>query len=101
MKGVTDSMTDFEKAIVILGQHGDSFMWPDGSIIPSHEMHAAFETALNVLKQNAPVPPETGASVDFGDMLTRWYLCGKCHEPIDRGDRFCRHCGRMVGWHDC
>lgn len=27
-----------------------------------------------------------------------WYQCGACKFPIDKGDRFCRWCGRAVKW---
>jgi DnaJ-class molecular chaperone len=23
-----------------------------------------------------------------------WYVCPECHGAVDRGDRWCRHCGQ-------
>ena len=25
-----------------------------------------------------------------------WFVCPECHGAIDKGDRFCRHCGQAV-----
>lgn len=30
--------------------------------------------------------------------MTHWYACGACDASVDRGDRFCRRCGRVLVW---
>ena len=27
-----------------------------------------------------------------------WWVCGDCHGTIDRGDIYCRNCGRKIKW---
>ena len=44
------------------------------------------------------VKPGIGENVEFDGLLSRWYTCVECRTPIDRGDRYCRTCGRMVRW---
>ena len=33
-----------------------------------------------------------------GNGTTQFYVCGKCEEAIDPGDKYCRHCGKAVKW---
>ena len=45
--------------------------------------------ALTMLKEQEPVEIEME-----GGGSTWWYVCEECRGSVDRGDRFCRHCGR-------
>ena len=45
-----------------------------------------------------PVEPERLTVLDFGSFETTVYLCGACRMPIERGDKFCKHCGKKVKW---
>ena len=44
--------------------------------------------------------PSIGGVRDFGVISSHWYRCGypECGFPIDRGDIYCRHCGKPIGW---
>ena len=35
---------------------------------------------------------------EFDHICTMAYQCGACREPIDRGDKYCKHCGEAVDW---
>ena len=53
---------------------------------------------LALLKAQEPVEPTIGGA-EWGSLMgSRWYECGACEYPIDKGDRYCRHCGRPVKW---
>ena len=41
--------------------------------------------------------PVIGETVEFGQ-VSRWYQCGVCGHPVDRGDLYCRMCGAAVIW---
>ena len=45
--------------------------------------------ALSLLKEQEPVEIEIE-----GGGSTWWYVCEECHGAVDRGDKYCRHCGR-------
>ena len=38
-----------------------------------------------------------GETVEFG-LTERWYQCGVCGHPVDRGDLYCRMCGAAIIW---
>lgn len=46
--------------------------------------------------------PSIGGARDFGVISSHWYRCGypECGFPIDRGDIYCRHCGKPIGWEE-
>lgn len=48
-------------------------------------------------KAQEPVEPSIGGDAD-GMHGNWWYTCGWCHEQIDRGDKYCRWCGKAVKW---
>lgn len=53
--------------------------------------------ALTLLKEQEPITPCIRGEEGFSyNDLTRQYGCGLCGKPIDRGDEFCRHCGKAV-----
>lgn len=55
--------------------------------------------ALALLKGQEPITPCIRVEEGFSyNDLTRQYGCGSCGKPIDRGDGFCRHCGKKVKW---
>ena len=41
--------------------------------------------------------PVIGETVEFG-LTERWYQCGVCGHPVDRGDLYCRMCGAAIIW---
>lgn len=45
------------------------------------------------LIQEDPAPAEVE-----GGGSSWWWVCGDCHGTIDRGDIYCRHCGRKIKW---
>lgn len=51
--------------------------------------------ALALLKEQEAVAPNIVNSDVFWSC---WYVCGSCDNPIDPGDKFCRHCGKAVKW---
>ena len=53
--------------------------------------------AIDLLRAQKPVKPSIGGDAD-GMHGNWWYTCGACHEQIDRGDKYCRWCGRAVKW---
>lgn len=57
--------------------------------------------ALALLKeQEQKYVPSIGGAREFGTVSSHWYKCGypECGFPIDRGDIYCRHCGKPIGW---
>ena len=52
------------------------------------------DDAIELLKEKLPVVAE----VEGG--TTWWYVCGNCHTAIDRKDKYCRECGRLVKWYN-
>ena len=55
----------------------------------------ALNDALELLKEQKAVAPITQSSVYDPD--TWFYVCGSCKKGvIDRGDKFCRWCGKPV-----
>lgn len=60
--------------------------------------HLALD-AINLLEEQEPIAPCIRGEEGFSyNDLTRQYGCGSCGKPIDRGDEFCRHCGKAVKW---
>lgn len=60
----------------------------------------ALREAAGLLERMEPAEPEKLTVLDFGSFETTVYLCGACRMPIERGDKFCKHCGREVRWSD-
>ena len=59
----------------------------------------AKEMVEELLKEQEAVEPVTESSVYDPD--TWFFICGSCKKGfIDRGDKFCRLCGRSVKWDD-
>ena len=58
----------------------------------------ACEDAIAFLREQNPVKPQIGETTEFGGLVSRWYMCGECGQPIDAGDLHCRRCGRTVRW---
>jgi predicted amidophosphoribosyltransferase len=57
-------------------------------------MEELLTDALSLLKEQEPVDPAIG-----GNQNSCWYfICPRCQLAIDKGDKYCRHCGRAVKW---
>lgn len=54
--------------------------------------------ALALLKAHEPVEPDIEGNVEYDGHGSWWHVCGACRQPIDKGDKFCRWCGRAVKW---
>ena len=55
------------------------------------------QDALALLKEQeavVPLRPRARGRVE------RFWVCGECGAEIDKGDRFCRYCGRETKWED-
>ena len=57
----------------------------------SFKMSEILHTAANNLEKSIPHQMEVE-----GGGTSWWYVCPNCHGAIDKGDRFCRHCGQAV-----
>ena len=56
--------------------------------------YTLLQDALELLKEQEPVDPAIG-----GNQNSCWYfICPRCQLAIDKGDQYCRHCGRAVKW---
>jgi hypothetical protein len=55
----------------------------------------AMEMAAELLARDIPASAEIE-----GGGHTWFYVCGKCHGAINRGDKFCRHCGNAISWQE-
>ena len=40
----------------------------------------------------------TEPEIEGDARATWWYVCGECHTAIDRCDKYCRQCGRVILW---
>lgn len=58
---------------------------------------AAKITKEYAVDNDISVKPETGGTPRTS---TWWFVCGACRTAIDRGDLFCRKCGRPIGWEE-
>lgn len=58
----------------------------------------AINGAIDLLKEQEPVPPIKQYDGNPKFWTSWWYVCGNCETPIDCCDKFCRRCGRMVKW---
>ena len=45
-----------------------------------------------------PCAPDIEGNTEHDGHGSWWYVCGACRQPIDKGDRYCRHCGNGVIW---
>ena len=65
------------------------------------EMREAAWDALRaieaVIVRMDPARPNQTEVKEF-DEICYLYTCGVCDAPIDRVDRYCRHCGKKVAW---
>lgn len=44
--------------------------------------------------------PTIACADNYDELCPSWYQCSACKFPIDKGDRYCRYCGRAVKWND-
>lgn len=58
------------------------------------------DDALELLKAQEAVEPDIAGNVEYDGHGSWWYVCGACRQPIDKGDKFCRWCGKAVKWGD-
>jgi hypothetical protein len=89
-------MTDLEK--VIKGLEETEIMLSQAvdrgggmSVIGAFKCLNSVTDTIAMLKEQEPVEMEIE-----GGGSTWWYVCEECHGAVDRGDRFCRHCGRPL-----
>ena len=97
-------MPDREKVIegqkqVILHLHRMSEVCYDGDVPYYEDLRDKAEDALELLNEQEPAEGMRMFDDDI-DNCEWWYACGKCREPIDYKDQYCRHCGREVKWDD-
>lgn len=55
------------------------------------------DDALALLKEQEAVEPLRPRA---RGRVERFWVCGECGAEIDKGDRFCRYCGRETKWED-
>lgn len=62
--------------------------------------HLLLDTLTLLKEPEQKYVPSIGWTRDFGAISGRWYRCGypECGFPINRGDIYCRHCGKPIGW---
>ena len=53
--------------------------------------------ALALLKEQEAVEPLRPRA---RGRVERFWVCGECGAEIDKGDGFCRYCGRETKWED-
>lgn len=58
----------------------------------------ALREAAGLLECMEPAEPEKITGLDFGEFTTTVYLCGACRMLIERGDVYCKHCGKPIKW---
>lgn len=64
-----------------------------------HELaHDAGILISELLKAQEPMGPDIEGNVEYDGHGSWWHVCGACRQPIDKGDKFCRWCGRPVKW---
>ena len=83
-------MIEYERIISDLEQCLDDSVV---AVVPADTV----EEVIALLKAKEPVELLIGGDAD-GMHGNWWYICGHCHEPIDRWDKYCRCCGRGVKW---
>ena len=67
---------------------------PDAGWCDSAEL---WKDALALLKEQEAVEPLRPRA---RGRVERFWVCGECGAEIDKGDRFCRYCGRETKWED-
>ena len=82
-KGTLSALTH---AIRMMKAHDTMTISCNGSFI------AMLEEARELI-QDDPVQAEVE-----GGGSSWWWVCGDCHGTIDRGDIYCRNCGRKIKW---
>lgn len=62
------------------------------------EIQDIFDSAIEYLKQDAPVEPEEREVRDYetGELLSVERFCGYCTRLLDPQKKFCPHCGKKV-----
>ena len=93
-------MLNRESALEDLQQTAARLQYRDLDNVTLSECEEAVFNAIDFLKAQEPVEPEKMTVLDYGSMESGLYLCGACRMPIERGDVYCKHCGREVRWSD-
>ena len=77
-------------------------MFKDQDTMIKISVKAAREICDFLEEQEQKYVPSIGGARDFGTVSSHWYRCGypECGFPIDRGDIYCRHCGRLIAWEE-
>lgn len=88
-----------ESVLEDLQQTAARLQYRDLDNVTQSECEEAVFNAIDFLNAQEPVEPETLTVLDFGTMETAVHLCGACRMPIERGDKYCRHCGKEIRWH--
>ena len=62
------------------------------------EIQDIFDSAIEYLKQDAPVEAEEHEVRDYdtGELLSVERFCGSCTRLLDPWKNFCPHCGKKV-----
>ena len=62
------------------------------------EIQDIFDSAIEYLKQDAPVEPEEHEVRDYdtGELLSIERFCGNCTRLLDDKKDFCPHCGKKI-----
>ena len=55
------------------------------------------EEQEKLLKNEDPIAPQIRSDGSFEPSW--YYCCGNCDGPIDKPDKYCRHCGKKVEWY--
>ena len=58
---------------------------------------ALVEEQEKLLKNEEPIEPQIRSDGSFEPSW--YYCCGNCDGPIDKPDKYCRHCGKKVEWY--
>lgn len=71
--------------------------WTECDTLKNRVVEIPIDLALAVMRMleaQEPVKPKIGGSADN----CWWHTCGACGDQIDKGDKYCRWCGRPVKW---
>ena len=79
-----------------------SFCGPDSLDASIRRMkdQEAIDVAIASLRLQEPCVPMIGSASEPDGLNSYWYKCGNksCGFPIEKGDKYCRHCGQAVKW---
>lgn len=56
-----------------------------------------YHDAITLLNGEDPIEPKI-YSPKSKTVWSNWYVCGSCENPVDPGDKYCRHCGKAIKW---